>query len=126
MILLHHDDGRDTGLAAPCTVHGYPLGPGNFETAVRILLRDDFSGIRYAHWCDDAALMAGRAYRVIVGVVVHGQMKVASYFGGCNDTPVDSLLSRLAAYSNAGITPDDVDNVIGNHNDAREYRSLLA
>lgn len=126
MILLRKYSGDDEMVVAPVTVYGFDLGPRNFADALSIILRDNFSNLRYAHWCDEAALMAGLSVRTILAVFVTGGIKIATYVTGPNGNAEDALIARIAAYHEAGITPDDVENVIGNLNDAREYRALLA
>lgn len=126
MILLFLYNGRVESIVAPAAVGGYPLSPSNFEVALGIMLRSNLSNVRYAHWMDDRAAIAGRSYLNIFGVVTGTGLKVASFTNAPGDDNVSCKLNRLAAFQVAGITPDDVANVMDNPADAQEYRDLLA
>lgn len=89
------------------------------------MLRSNLSNVRYAHWMDDRAAIAGRSYLNIFGVVTGTGLKVASFTNAPGDDNVSCKLNRLAAFQVAGITPDDVANVMDNPADAQEYRDLL-
>ena len=139
MIFIHRLNGRDENIPAPCAVGGYDLSRHNFEVALRTMMRDDFTGVAYAAWSDTEALMAGRAVNNIIAVIIPGDpvevagttlatftVKVASYFSYPHYDGTDSLLARLAAYVEAGISADDVEHILRNPADARHYRELAA